>query len=60
MTKEKEDSKGEAVSKGNMTLEMNIFNICKQPGDENDLQEVVMRTSLETPARTYYVFQMDQ
>jgi len=21
-------------------LEMNNFNICKQPGDENDLQEV--------------------
>jgi len=21
-------------------LEMNIFNICKQPGDDNDLQEV--------------------
>jgi hypothetical protein len=21
----------------NMTLEMNIFNICKQPGDDNDL-----------------------
>jgi len=27
------------LSFGNMTLEMNIFNICKQPGD-NDLQEV--------------------
>jgi len=25
----------------NMTSEMNIFNICKQPGDDNDLQEVV-------------------
>jgi len=24
----------------NMTLEMNIFNICKQPIDDNDLQEV--------------------
>jgi len=24
----------------NMTLEMNIFNICKQHGDDNDLQEV--------------------
>jgi len=24
----------------NMTLEMNVFNICKQPGDDNDLQEV--------------------
>jgi hypothetical protein len=24
----------------NMTLEMNIFNIYKQPGDDNDLQEV--------------------
>jgi hypothetical protein len=24
----------------NMTLEMNIFNICKQPGDNNNLQEV--------------------
>jgi hypothetical protein len=23
-----------------MTLEMNIFNICKQPGDDNELQEV--------------------
>ena len=23
-----------------MTLEMNIFNTCKQPGDDNDLQEV--------------------
>jgi len=28
------------LSFGNMTLEMNIFNICKQPGDNNDLQEV--------------------
>jgi hypothetical protein len=28
------------ISFGNMTLEMNIFNICKQPGDDNDLQEV--------------------
>jgi hypothetical protein len=26
------------LSLGNMTLEMNIFNICKQPGDDNDLQ----------------------
>ncbi|KAL9382092.1 hypothetical protein Peur_025127 [Populus x canadensis] len=24
----------------NMTLEMNILNICKQPGDDNDSQEV--------------------
>jgi len=24
----------------NMTLEMNIFNICKQPEDDDDLQEV--------------------
>jgi len=24
---------------GNMTLNMNIFNICKQLGDDNDLQE---------------------
>ena len=24
----------------NMALEMNIFNICKQPRDDNDLQEV--------------------
>jgi hypothetical protein len=24
----------------NITLEMNIFNICKQPGDDNDIQEV--------------------
>jgi hypothetical protein len=28
------------LSFGNMTLEMNIFNICKQPGDDNDLQQV--------------------
>jgi hypothetical protein len=28
------------LSFGNMTLEMNIFNICKQPGDNNDLHEV--------------------
>jgi hypothetical protein len=28
------------LSVGNMTLKMNIFNICKQPGDDNDLQEV--------------------
>ena len=25
------------LSFGNMTLEMNIFNTCKQPGDDNDL-----------------------
>ena len=24
----------------NITLEKNIFNICKQPGDDNDIQEV--------------------
>jgi len=28
------------LSFGNMILEMNIFNICKQPGHDNDLQEV--------------------
>jgi len=28
------------LSFGNMTMEMNIFNICKQPGDDNDLQEL--------------------
>jgi hypothetical protein len=28
------------LSFGNMTLEMNIFNICKQPGDDNDIEEV--------------------
>jgi hypothetical protein len=28
------------LSFGNMTLKMNIFNIYKQPGDDNDLQEV--------------------
>jgi len=28
------------LSFGNITLEMNIFNICKQPGEDNDLQEV--------------------
>ena len=28
------------LSFGNMTLKMNIINICKQPGDENDSHEV--------------------
>jgi len=28
------------LSFGNITMEMNIFNICKQPGDDNDLQEL--------------------
>ena len=28
------------LSFGSMTLEMNVFNICKQPRDDNDLQEV--------------------
>jgi hypothetical protein len=28
------------LSFGNMILEMNIFNICKQPRDDSDLQEV--------------------
>jgi hypothetical protein len=28
------------LSFGNMTLKMNIFNIYKQPEDDNDLQEV--------------------
>jgi len=28
------------LSFGNMTLKMNIFNICKQLRDDNDLQEV--------------------
>ena len=28
------------LSFGNMTLEMNIFNIYKQPGDDNDFHEV--------------------
>jgi hypothetical protein len=28
------------LSFGNMTLKMNVFNICKQLGDDNDLQEV--------------------
>jgi hypothetical protein len=28
------------LSFGNMTLAMNILDICKQPGDDNDLQEV--------------------
>ena len=28
------------LSFGNMTLEMNVFNICKQPGYDNDLQDV--------------------
>ena len=26
------------LSFGNMTLKMNIFNICKQPGDDNDCE----------------------
>jgi hypothetical protein len=26
------------LSFGNMTLKMNVFNICKQPGDDNDLK----------------------
>jgi len=29
-----------ATSNVLMTLEMNIFNVCKQPGDDNDSQEV--------------------
>ena len=28
------------LSFGNMTLELNIFNICKQPGDVEDVHEV--------------------
>jgi hypothetical protein len=28
------------LSFGNMTLEMNIFNICNQPGNDNDSKEV--------------------
>ena len=28
------------LSLGNMTLEMNVFNIYKQPGEDNDLQEI--------------------
>jgi len=28
------------LSFGNMTMEINIFNICKQSEDDNDLQEV--------------------
>jgi len=28
------------LSFGNIALEMNVFNVCKQPGDDNDLQEV--------------------
>ena len=28
------------LSFGNMILEMNVFNICKQPEDDNDLQEM--------------------
>ena len=28
------------LSFGNMTLEMNVFNICKQPEDDHNLQEV--------------------
>jgi len=28
------------LSFGNITLEMNIFNICKQPRNDNDLHEV--------------------
>ena len=28
------------LSFGNMTLELNIFNVCKQPGDDTDVQEM--------------------
>jgi hypothetical protein len=28
------------LSFGNMTLKMDVFNICKQPWDDNNLQEV--------------------
>jgi hypothetical protein len=28
------------LSFGNITMEINIFNICKQSEDDNDLQEV--------------------
>jgi len=35
------------VSFGNMTLEMNIFNIYKQPDDDNDLQEVDLVEELD-------------
>jgi hypothetical protein len=28
------------LSFGNMTLEMNVFNICNQPGNDNDSKEV--------------------
>jgi len=28
------------LSFGNMTLELNIFNVCKQPGEEEEIEEV--------------------
>ena len=56
------------LSFGNMTLEMNIFNICKQLGDDNDLQEVdhieelvyykFENTSSETEFNEYEYLQM--
>jgi len=34
------------LSFGNMTLEMNIFNICKQPGDDNDFKPLLVKLRL--------------
>ena len=47
------------LSFGNMTLEMNVFNICKQPGDDNDLQEVdfiekLVYDQFETTSKTEF------
>ena len=47
------------LSFGNLTLEMNIFNICKQPGDDNDLQEVdfiekLVYDQFETTSKTEF------
>jgi hypothetical protein len=36
------------LSFGNMTLEMNIFNICKQLGDDNDLIEELVYDQFES------------
>ena len=35
------------LSFGNMTLEMNVFNICKQPRDDSDLHEVDLIEELD-------------
>ena len=39
-------SEGLKLSFGNMTLELNIFNTCKQPRDEEDVHEVELIETL--------------